>query len=193
MHRYFVLRSIPVLFATALAFGGPAFAQGADGSDDAIDAPSSLSAPNIARTSGVFNAFRSVAAETRPRRVGTTSSTFVPIPGMSVSVPTVRGSQMLVTFSAECKADSPSGRDVGVVVQIRVNGVPVPYQGTEDNLILCANKQFFFETHSHQWFVRARTRRPEVTAHFAMFGGGEGDEALLSDRALTVMYEARPD
>lgn len=165
--------------AAALAFAG---APGGAQTDDGATAPT----PEAATLSGgPINWYRAAARE---GSVSTTSTDFVAVPDMSVTVRAQRRSNLLITFTAECSArpDTP-GDNAIVVIEARVDGVTVP--GHQD-LLFCSNKQFYVETHSYQWVYPVRAKRVRTVEIFYRTGRSTpSSSALLGDMVLTVQFQ----
>lgn len=165
--------------AAALSLGA---VQAVAQTDDGATGPSSEAATI---SGGPLNWFRSVAFA---GATSTTSTTFQPVPDMSLTVRARRRSNLLITFTAECNAtpDTP-GNDAIVVVEARVDGEKVP--GHAD-LLFCSNKQFFVETHSYQWvFPVGGKQRRTVEIFYRAGASTPPSRAQLADKILTVQFQ----
>ncbi|MCL4188292.1 MAG: hypothetical protein KJZ85_11845 [Rhodobacteraceae bacterium] len=122
----------------------------------------------------------------------TRSTTFVPVPDMVLDIRARRRSHMVITFTAECQAGpDASGEAAAVLVEARVDGVRVPGLGDFNNIVLCSDKGFFLEAHSFQWhFAVGRKPARQISIHFRYASNSVQGDARLSDRMLSVMYQA---
>lgn len=176
--------------AAALALAllpGPVPAQ--DLGDDGGEGAASGAAGEAIDSRGAITAFAAVSEE--DGAAVTSSTTYVPVDGMALTVRALRRSHLVITFTSECKPYPPvsdPGAAVAVLVEARVNGERVQGVGEGDNIVFCGNKEAFFESHSFRW-VHPVGRRVtnEVTIHFH-YSGPDGGRAELADRILDVFY-----
>lgn len=173
--------------AVVLAFApAPAPAQGVG--DDGSGAAAGAAGEAIA-SRGAITAFAAVSEE--DGAAVNPSTTYEPVEGMVLTVRALRRSHLVITFTAECKPYPPvSDPDaaVAVLVEARVNGERVQGVGEGDNIVFCADKKSFFESHSFRWVHPVgRWVTNEVTIHFR-YAGPDGGRAELADRILDVFY-----
>lgn len=178
----------PAVAVAAVAFAlAPVPAQGLG--DDGGEGAAAGAAGKEISSRGAIAAFAAVSGE--GGAAVTSSTTYEPVAGMVLMVRALRRSQLVISFTAECKPYPPDTHPdsaVAVLVEARVNGERVQGVGEGDNIVFCADKEAFFESHSFRW-VHPVGRRVtnEVTIHFH-YSGPDGGRAELADRILDVFY-----